>query len=197
MLGDKVVLASSSPSRKLLLERAGVAFEVVVSGADETVPAEYGPAETVECLAQRKAEAVLPLRPRSPIIAADSVVSVDGRILGKPRDDEDAKAMLRLLSGRSHKVYTGVCLLWGEKKDFFHCATQVNFYKLTDEEIGWYVGMGESRGRAGSYGIEGMGVVLIESICGDYSNIVGLPVAETLRRLRAMTGFLPWTEPKP
>lgn len=179
-----VVLASASPSRKMLLEKAGVEFEVIVSGVDETVPAEYTPAQTVETLARRKGEAVFVLHPDRPIIAADSVVSIDGMILGKPKDDEDAKATLRRLSGRTHELITGVCLLANGKSEVFHQVTQVTFYPLSEEEIGEYVAMGESRGRAGSYGIEGIGVVLVQSIQGDYSNIVGLPVAETLRRLR-------------
>ncbi len=186
-IDQKLVLASASPSRKLLLERAGLAFEVVVSGVEEHVPAGYTPAQTVECLARQKGEAVLPLRPDCAIISADSVVCIDGMVLGKPADDEDAKAMLRRLSGRTHEIYTGVCLLAGGKEEIFHNVTQVTFYPLSDEEISEYVEMGESRGRAGSYGIEGLGVVLVKSICGDYSNIVGLPVAETLRRLRKLT----------
>ncbi len=182
-----LILASASPSRKMLLEKAGVSFEVVVSGVNEEIPASYTPAQTVECLAERKGEAVLALRPDCAVISADSVVCIDGMILGKPKDDEDAKATLRRLSGRTHEIYTGVCLLAGGKKEVFHQVTQVTFYPLTEEEIAEYVQMGESRGRAGSYGIEGKGVVLVQSICGDYSNIVGLPVAETLRRLQKLT----------
>ena len=182
----ELVLASSSPSRKMLLEQAGLTFEVVVSGVDETVPPDYTPAQTVETLARRKGEAVLPLRPEKPIIAADSVVSIDGLILGKPKDDEAAKDTLRRLSGRTHEIFTGVCLLANGKRDVFHMSTQVKFYPLMEEEIAEYVAMGESRGRAGAYGIEGIGVVLVESICGDYSNIVGLPVAETIRRLHRL-----------
>lgn len=182
----ELVLASSSPSRKMLLEQAGLTFEVVVSGVDETVPPDYTPAQTVETLARRKGEAVLPLRPEKPIIAADSVVSIDGLILGKPKDDEAAKDTLRRLSGRTHEIFTGVCLLANGKRDVFHMSTQVKFYPLTEEEIAEYVAMGESQGRAGAYGIEGIGVVLVESICGDYSNIVGLPVAETIRRLHRL-----------
>lgn len=182
----ELVLASSSPSRKMLLEQAGLTFEVVVSGVDETVPPDYTPAQTVETLARRKGEAVLPLRPEKPIIAADSVVSIDGLILGKPKDDEAAKDTLLRLSGRTHEIFTGVCLLANGKRDVFHMSTQVKFYPLTEEEIAEYVAMGESRGRAGAYGIEGIGVVLVESICGDYSNIVGLPVAETIRRLHRL-----------
>ncbi|HJB98150.1 MAG TPA: septum formation inhibitor Maf [Candidatus Acutalibacter pullicola] len=182
----ELVLASSSPSRKMLLEQAGVSFEVVVSGVDETVPASLSPAQTVELLAERKGKAVLPLRPDKPIIAADSVVSIDGLILGKPKDDQEAKATLRRLSGRTHQIFTGVCLLANGREEVFHQSTKVTFYPLTEEEIADYVALGESQGRAGAYGIEGIGVVLVQSIEGDYSNIVGLPVAETLRRLRKL-----------
>lgn len=185
-IDKKVILASASPSRKMLLEQAGLHFEVVVSGVDETVPPTYTPAQTVEALAARKAQAVYRLRQDRPIIAADSVVSIDGLILGKPADDEAARATLRRLSGRTHQLVTGVCLLANGKRDVFHHVTHVTFYPLTEEEIAEYVALGESRGRAGAYGIEGIGVVLIQSIQGDYPNVVGLPVAETLRRLRAL-----------
>lgn len=182
----KLILASASPSRRMLLEQAGLDFEVVVSGVDETVPPDYTSAQTVEALARRKGEAVQALRPETPIIAADSVVSIDGLILGKPKDDEAAKATLRRLSGRTHQLVTGVCLLAEGKRDVFHHVTQVTFYPLTEEEIAEYVALGESRGRAGAYGIEGIGVVLVQSIQGDYPNIVGLPVAETIRRLHKL-----------
>lgn len=184
----KLILASASPSRKMLLEQAGLDFEVVVSGVDETVPSDYTPAQTVEALARRKGQAVQALRPEAPIIAADSVVSIDGLILGKPKDDEAAKATLRRLSGRTHELITGVCLLINGRMDLFHQVTQVTFYPLTEEEIAEYVALGESRGRAGAYGIEGIGVVLVQSIQGDYPNIVGLPVAETIRRLHKLLG---------
>ncbi|MFQ6892237.1 MAG: Maf family protein [Acutalibacter sp.] len=184
----KLILASASPSRKMLLEQAGLVFEVVVSGVDETVPSDYTPAQTVEALARRKGQAVQALRPEAPIIAADSVVSIDGLILGKPKDDEAAKATLRRLSGRTHELITGVCLLINGQMDLFHQVTRVTFYPLTEEEIAEYVALGESRGRAGAYGIEGIGVVLVQSIQGDYPNIVGLPVAETIRRLHKLLG---------
>lgn len=183
---ETVILASQSPSRKMLLEQAGVDLEVVVSGVNEDVPEDFTPAQTVEALAQRKGRAVAGLRPGRAIIAADSVVSIDGMIIGKPEDDEAAKATLRRLSGRTHKLFTGVCLIAGGKEQVFHQETDVTFYDLTEDEIAEYVAMGESTGRAGGYGIEGVGVMLVKEIAGDYPNIVGLPVAETLRRLRDM-----------
>ena len=172
---ERVILASQSPSRKMLLEQAGVQLEVVVSGVDEDVPGDFTPEQTVEALAQRKAQAVAALRPGRAVIGADSVVSIDA-----------AKATLRRLSGRTHRLCTGVCLMVGEKEQVFHQVTEVAFYPLSEEEIAEYVAMGESTGRAGGYGIEGIGVMLVKEIKGDYPNIVGLPVAETLRRLREM-----------
>ncbi len=139
----KLVLASASPSRKMLLEQAGLAFEVKVSGVDEAVPEDFTPAQTVECLAQRKGRAVLALCGDAAVIAADSVVSLDERIIGKPKDDEDAKATLRALSGRTHQLYTGVCLLADGKEEVFHQVTDVTFYPLTEEEIAAYVALGD------------------------------------------------------
>ncbi len=182
----KIILASQSPSRKMLLEQAGADIEVVVSGVDEDVPESFTPAQTVETLAQRKAQAIAALRPDSPIIAADSVVSIDGMIIGKPADDQAARATLGRLSGRTHQLFTGVCLIANKQERVFHRTTAVTFYALTKEEIAEYVAMGESTGRAGGYGIEGIGVMLVKEIAGDYPNIVGLPVAETLRQLREM-----------
>lgn len=186
-INQKLVLASSSPSRKMLLERAGLDFDVVVSGVDESVSSELSPSQVVECLARRKGSSVRELCPECAIIAADSVVCIDGMILGKPSDDEDAKATLRRLSGRTHQIYTGVYVYANDRHDVFSQATDVTFYPLEEEEIAEYVAMGESSGRAGAYGIEGLGVTLVRTITGDYSNIVGLPVAETLRRLKSLT----------
>ncbi len=183
----KLVLASQSPSRKMLLEKTGIPFEVMVSGVDETVDEGLSAAETVEYLARKKGRAVAALRQDSAVIAADSVVSFGGLTLGKPKDDDDAFNMLKALSGRTHEVITGVCILWQACEEIFHMATEVTFYELTDTEIRNYVSRGESRGRAGSYGIEGIGAYLVKKIDGDYPNVVGLPVAETLRRLNRIT----------
>ncbi len=183
----KIVLASQSPSRKLLFDRAGISVEVVVSGADESVPADFTPAEMVKELAKRKAEAVLHLCEGKLIIAADSIVSIDNKVLGKPKSLEKAREMIAYLSGKTHKIFTGVCIMYGGRQENFCSVTDVTFYALTDAEIDEYIKTGESMGKAGSYGIEGKGIMLIERINGDYSNIVGLPMAETLRRIRKMT----------
>lgn len=182
----KIVLASSSPSRKMLFETAGIPCEVVVSGVDETVPETFTPAQTVETLAKRKAEAVLPFCRGKLVIAADSVIVNEGRILGKPQTPKAAEETLLSLSGKTHQVYTGVCICHNNKHEVFHQSTSVEFYPLTHALVQWYVSQGESMGRAGSYGIEGKGMLLIRGITGDYSNIVGIPLAETMRRAVAL-----------
>lgn len=177
-----LILASSSPSRRLLFEQVKIPFTVKVSGVDETVPSDFSPEETVRTLAKRKADAVFSGGDEI-VVAADSVVSVSGQILGKPRDEQDAKRMLRLLSGRTHQIFSGVCIRFREEEELFAQMTDVTFYGLTEEEIEEYVRTGEPMGKAGSYGIESRGVRLIRSICGDYANVVGIPIAETLRRI--------------
>lgn len=182
----EIVLASASPSRKLLFDRAGIPCEVLVSGVDETVPDGLSPAEVVEILAGRKARAVAPLCEGKAVIAADSVVSIDHEIIGKPKDQNDAERMIQRLSGRVHTIFTGVCIIYGSSQVVFSQKTDVEFYDLSQEEIAAYMKTGESLGKAGSYGIEGRGVLLIKAISGDYSNIVGLPLSETMRRLNSL-----------
>ena len=203
----EVVLASGSPRRRELLEQAGVKFIVHTPEApvDESLEPDLAanPEEAAKKLAERKAGAVVQevlagnYTGMLIVIGADTMVVLDGKIFGKPRSLSDAKHMLRQLSGRTHEVITAVSvwMISAPATDdislgfrTFADISHVTFRDLTDEEIAAYVAMGESRGRAGSYGIEGAGVILVESIQGDYSNIVGLPVAETLRRLRAMLG---------
>ena len=183
----KLVLASASPSRKMLLEQAGLAFEVKVSGVDEAVPEDFTPRpdRRVPGPAEGPGRAA-PVRGRGGHrrgFRGEPGRAHHRQAQGRPRT---AKATLRALSGHTHQLYTGVCLLADGKEEVFHQVTDVTFYPLTEEEIDAYVAAGESRGRAGSYGIEGIGVVLVRSISGDYANIVGLPVAETLRRLDAL-----------
>ena len=185
----KLILASASPSRKMLLEQAGLDFEVVVSGVDETVPSDYTPAQTVEALAQRKGQAVQALRPEAPIIAADSVVSIDGLILGKPKDDEAAKATLRRLSGRTHELITGVCLLINGRMDLFHQVTRVTFYPLTEEEIFQYAMSEEPMDKAGAYGVQGFFARYIKGLKGSYANVMGLPVSRLYQELKELNGI--------
>lgn len=183
----EIVLASASPSRKLLFDRAGIPCTVMPSNADETINETLPPDETVELLANRKAAAIVPKCRDRIVIAADSVVSIDNRIVGKPKDPADAANMLRVLSGRTHRIYTGVCIVWNERRALFSQFTEVDFYELSETDIQEYVESGEPMGKAGSYGIEGRGILLVKGIRGDYANVVGLPMAEVFRRIRCMT----------
>lgn len=180
----KIILASASPRRKELLTTAGVEFEVLVSEADETVPEGTAPKDAAIMTAEKKALAVAESCRDSIVIGADTIVVIDGKILGKPKDEADAADMLRTLSGREHDVITGVCITDGEKTEKFAQVSRVRFYSLTEDEITAYVATKEPMDKAGSYGIQGRGCVLVESIEGDYFNIVGLPVAATVRVLK-------------
>lgn len=171
-----VILASQSPRRQELLRFLCSTFEIRVSDVDETISQGVSPADAVELLARRKAEAVARDFADALVIGADTVVAIDGLILGKPCGSEEAAAMLRRLSGRTHQVYTGVCLCRGEKRDVFHCCTDVEFSPLTEEEIGWYLATGEPFDKAGAYGIQGFGARFIRRIAGDFYNVMGLPV---------------------
>ena len=178
-----IVLASASPRRRELLEKAGVDFTVRVSQAEEHIEPGTPPHEAVMQLAMQKAQAVARECPDDLVIGADTVVVLDGEILGKPADEADAARMLRRLSGQTHTVYTGVCLVRAGKTETFFEQTQVTFYPLTDDEIAAYVATGEPMDKAGAYGIQGRGCTLVREIRGDYFNVVGLPVAALYRRL--------------
>lgn len=184
--GRQLVLASASPSRKMLLEAMGLSFEICVSGADETVPADWEPAKKVTAIARKKLEAVQPQYWDAVVIAADSLVALEGKTIGKPATEQEAREILGTLSGKTHQLFTGVALSCMGRERIFCQQTAVRFYPLTPEEIAAYVAAGESLGRAGGYGIEGVGALLIQSVSGDYSNVVGLPVAETLRQISAL-----------
>lgn len=180
----KIILASASPRRKELLTVAGVEFDIVVKDVDETVPDGTLPIEAAKMTAKKKALAVAKDFEDCTVIGADTIVVTNGKILGKPADKDDACRMLRMLSGIEHEVITGVCIASGEKIDNFAVTSKVKFYELTDEEIKNYVATGEPMDKAGSYGIQGRGCTLVEKIEGDYFNIVGLPVAEVVRRIK-------------
>ena len=179
----KKILASASPRRKELLTLAGIEYEVVVSQCEEILPDGITPDKAVEELARQKAEDVFSRNPDCMIIAADTVVALGNTILGKPKDEDDAFNMLSSLSGRRHTVYTGVCIKTKDKTDIFHVATEVEFYDMTEKEIRDYIATKEPMDKAGAYGIQGKGFVLVKGIHGDYFNVVGLPLAETVRHL--------------
>ena len=187
----KAVLASASPRRKELI---GVIFnEVVIRPApcDETLPEGIGAREAVEYLSKIKNEAASECASRDElIISADTVVSVDEKILGKPVDKDDARNMLRLLSGRLHQVYTGVTLSFNGRERTFSEKTDVEFFSLTEEEIEEYISSDEPYDKAGSYAIQGKASVLIKGINGDYFNVVGLPVARLKREIQAFIGMI-------
>ena len=173
-----IILASASPRRRELLERIGITdFTVAAPNVDESVDPGLSPAAMVEQLSLRKAKAAARnFGPDDLILAADTVVALDGAILGKPRDKDDAFAMLSALSGREHRVYTGVTVLQGDKIVTQHEETAVAFRALSPDEIWGYIATGEPLDKAGAYGIQGVGALLVPSIRGDYSNVMGLPV---------------------
>lgn len=175
--GAKIILASRSPRRAELLSAAGFAFEVLAADVDETPLPGEAPDAYVERLAIAKAGAVLALRPASRVLGADTTVTIDGEILGKPADDADAVRMLRLLSGRAHLVHTGVALVSATGIQSAVDTTRVWFDAMTDEDISWYVSTREPVDRAGAYAIQGFASRFIPRIEGSYSNVVGLPVA--------------------
>ena len=180
----KLILASGSPRRRELLEKLNVPFEVIVSECDETLP-EGIPAESAaEMLAVRKAAAVAKLHPDAVVIGADTTVILDDEILGKPADKADCKRMLNALSGRMHKVITGAALFWQGHSLSFSDETSVQFYPLTDAEIEAYAASDEPYDKAGAYGIQGQGALLVAGIHGDYYNVMGLPIARLARQMR-------------
>lgn len=179
----RFILASASPRRKEILSNAGFDFEVIVSDADENISEDLTPEKTVEELAKRKALSVWESNKDAVVFGCDTVVAVDGKILGKPADDEDAFNMLRMLSGKVHTVSTGVCICSAEKLTVFSNTTRVEFYSLSDETIKSYIATGECRDKAGAYGIQGYGRVLVKEIKGDYFSVMGLPVSQASRVL--------------
>lgn len=180
-----MILASASPRRKELLTLAGYDFTTETAAVEETYDPTLPPEQIVIYLAAIKSAPVAQRHPTELVIGADTVVVLDETILGKPHSAEEAKAMLRLLSGRTHQVYTGVCLRQGEKCVCFHECTLVRFKVLTEEEIAAYVATGEPMDKAGSYGIQGKGCILVEGIEGDYFNVIGLPVSHLYDEIKS------------
>ena len=173
-----IILASKSPRRRALLEQMGVRdFRIVTPDIDEHMDRDLPPAELVRQISLEKAQAVAAQAdPNTVVIAADTVVALDGVVLGKPADKEEAFRMLSLLSDNRHQVYTGLTVLRGEQVFSQWEETAVTFRSLTAEEIEAYIATGEPMDKAGAYGIQGYGALFIEGISGDYYNVMGLPV---------------------
>jgi len=176
---EKIILASRSPRRAEILSAIGWPFEAVAADIDESVRADEDAVIYVKRLALTKAQTVAHKNPGSLVLGADTTVVVDGELLGQPLDDNDARRMLKLLSGKWHEVLTGVALVRADQDAqalVDHETTSVRFAEMSDEEIDWYVSTGEPHGKAGAYGIQGPAALFVEEIAGDYFNIVGLPV---------------------
>lgn len=172
-----MLLASGSPRRRELLASIGVGFEVVVPDVDETHHDGERPTEYVARLAVAKARAV-PASPDAVVVAADTTVELDGDVFGKPVDAADARRMLGRLSGRTHRVHTGVAAALGERIEVDVVTTAVTFVTLGDTDVEWYVATGEPIDKAGAYAIQGAGALLVERVEGSVSNVIGLPLAE-------------------
>ena len=184
----RIILASQSPRRRELLGLLRLPFTVCSSDIDETMDPALPVAEEVARVSREKAFAI-PRREDDVVIAADTVVVVDGRVLGKPHSPEEARQMLALLSGRDHQVMTGMTVLVGDQVISGTEISDVRFKELTDREIRSYVATGEPMDKAGSYGIQGYGALFVEHIRGDYYNIMGLPVCR-LGKILAQLGIM-------
>jgi septum formation protein len=182
---SNIILASQSPRRRYLLERAGLKFRVVPSDLDEDSIPKSDPDAYVRALAEAKARDIAARYADHWVIGADTVVVVDGRVLGKPVSRADAADMLRRLSGRTHQVLTGYCICRPNGGNHFSdtVCTDVEFKELSEDEIRWYIQTGEPFDKAGAYAIQGIGTFLVRRISGSYTNVVGLPVCEVLEFL--------------
>ncbi|MCP4369859.1 MAG: septum formation inhibitor Maf [Deltaproteobacteria bacterium] len=180
-----LILASNSPRRSYLLEQAGLKFAVIPSNFDEKSVTLSTPENYVKVLAEAKAADISKAYPESWVIGADTIVVIDGIILGKPDSKEQARSMLKRLSGKIHHVYTGYCICCRAKEKSFSntVKTDVLFKNLADNEIEWYINTSEPFDKAGAYAIQGLGTFIVKSIKGSYTNVVGLPVCEVIEFL--------------
>lgn len=179
---QNIILASTSPRRKELLEKTGLPFTIVASNYEEDMTLALAPHDLAKHLSKGKADAVAPDHQDSIIIAADTFIVFGDKILGKPHTSEKAKEMLAMLSGKTHSIITGFTIIDTKTKKTTSCTTEtkVHFRKLTADEIDAYVATGEPLDKAGAYGIQGLGSELVDKIEGSFSNVVGLPVEEVM-----------------
>lgn len=184
---NTLVLASASPRRRELLDQIGVQFEIIVHDIDEALLPDESPTEYVCRLARAKAAAVESSEQQAagrPVLGADTIVVIDGQVLGKPKDAVDAHRMLNLLSGREHQVMSAVCVMQGARSALRLSTTKVRFRKLDEQDIDAYWQSQEPVGKAGAYAVQGLGALFIEHLEGSYSGVVGLPLFETAELLR-------------
>lgn len=179
-----IILASKSPRRKQLLSMMGLEFTVQTADIDETMDPSQTPVHEVAAVSARKAEKIAAQHPQDVIVSADTIVVIDGKILGKPKDEQDAARMLRLLSGRTHTVYTGLTVHADGKANTQVVSTGVTFRDLSDAEIAAYIETKEPMDKAGAYGIQGYGSMFVSHLDGDYFCVMGLPVCTLAGMLR-------------
>jgi len=187
-------LASASPRRRQLLEQLGFSLEILPAHVDETPARGEAPETYVDRVAREKAEAVAQRDPQRLVLAADTVVVAGEEILGKPGDSAQARRMLGLLSGQTHRVLTSVALA-GRWRGQARVETRVRFRRITAAEVAWYIGTGEPMDKAGGYALQGQGAAFIDAIDGSPSNVIGLPLCETLDLLQRAGWPMPWAAP--
>ncbi|WP_028325503.1 Maf family protein [Desulfatirhabdium butyrativorans] len=180
-----IILASQSSRRRYLMKQAGIEFRVIPSRCEEHIDPALSPADCVAQLALQKASDIASLHPDAWVIGADTIVVIDGTILGKPSSKAEAKTMLRRLSGRTHQVLTGFALVnqAGERTIGRTVSTDVLFKPLSDDEIAWYIGTDEPFDKAGAYALQGIGAFMIKAVHGSYTNVIGLPICELIETL--------------
>jgi septum formation protein len=184
-MAHSLIIASNSPRRRDLLEQAGLAFEVIPGTVDESAFPVDPPEEHVRLLAEAKADEIAEQYPESWVIGADTIVLMDGSVLGKPATPGEARQMLKSLSGKTHRVLTGYCICCNAARRRISetVVTKVAFKRLSETEIDWYLSTDEPFDKAGAYAIQGLGTFLVKRIEGSYTNVVGLPVCEVIEHL--------------
>lgn len=182
-----IILASKSPRRQALLRQLGLEYTVCIEDVDERMDPALSPKDEVARVSRLKAAAVLPQTAKDDVvICADTIVVLDGQVMGKPKDEDDAFSMLRRLSGRTHTVYTAVTVCARGERQTEVEATEVTFRKLSDREIRAYIAGGEPMDKAGAYGVQGLAASFVSGLRGDYFNVMGLPLCTLTRMLRSV-----------
>jgi septum formation protein len=182
----RLILASASPRRAELLRAAGIPFDLLPVDVDETFFPHEKPEQSVARLAEAKSNAGAAMRPGQVVLGADTTVVVQGQALGKPADAEDAARMLRMLSGTTHEVLTGICLRHGDRLLARVVSTRVRMAEMNESEIAWYISTGEPYDKAGAYAVQGFASRFIQQIEGSYSNVVGLPISNVYQLLKEL-----------